>query len=213
MQADIPLEWNQIFEKELLEEIRNNAQLTILEPREAFINSGKNIRLFPIVIDGTLKVTREDDSGREILLYYLGKNESCAMTFSCCMQTTPSQVSISAEEKTRLLAIPSRKMEQWISEYPTWKTFMMNTIKDRFNELLGALDQVVFGDLGDRLINYLKEKSRISGSTIINLSHSQIARELATSREVISRLLKKLENDKQVILYRGQIKLMNEFFN
>lgn len=205
---DTPKAWKNIFDTELLEEIEKVGEIKHLEPEDKLLGSGKNVRFFPIVINGTLKVTRKDASGKEILLYYINENESCAMTFSCCMQVFPSQVSIEAEEESEVVIIPSAKMDEWMMNFPSWKSFMMNTVRSRFDELLSTLDQVVFQKLDERLINYLKEKSKATGSSLINLSHSQIAREMASSREVISRLLKKLENDKKVLLYRNQIKLL-----
>ncbi|MEI6184863.1 MAG: helix-turn-helix domain-containing protein, partial [Bacteroidota bacterium] len=104
---------------------------------------------------------------------------------------------------------PMSVMDEWMTKYPTWKSFVMRTIRARFNELLKTIDQIAFQKLDERLIHYLLEKSKISGSTVITLSHQMIADDLATSRVVISRLLKKLENDKKIILYRNQIKLMS----
>lgn len=101
-------------------------------------------------------------------------------------------------------------MNEWLSKYPTWKSFVMRTIRNRFNELLGTIDQLAFQKLDERLVTYLKEKSRATGSTLINLSHEDIAGELASSREVISRLLKKLENDNKVLLFRNQIKILRD---
>mgnify|MGYP001549167261 CR=1 FL=1 len=101
-------------------------------------------------------------------------------------------------------------MDEWLMKYPTWKSFVMRTIRNRFNELLHNIDQLAFQQLDERLVHYLKEKSKATGSTFINLSHEQIANEMASSREVISRLLKKLENDKKVLLYRNQIKLLKD---
>jgi CRP/FNR family transcriptional regulator len=101
-------------------------------------------------------------------------------------------------------------MDEWLVKYPTWKSFVMRTIRNRFNELLKTIDQVAFQKLDERLVSYLKDKAKHSGSSLLNLSHEQIAQELATSRVVISRLLKKLEQDKRVILYRHQIKLLSE---
>jgi CRP/FNR family transcriptional regulator len=101
-------------------------------------------------------------------------------------------------------------MDEWLVRFPTWKSFVMKTIHHRFNELLKTIDQIAFQKLDERLVQFLKEKSKISGSTLVSLSHEQIAQELATSRVVISRLLKKLENDKRVLLYRNQIKLLKD---
>jgi CRP/FNR family transcriptional regulator len=136
--------------------------------------------------------------------------ESCAMTFTCCMQQYPSEIRAIAEEDTEIMAIPVGLMDEWLVKYPTWKSFVMKTIRGRFNELLKTIDQIAFQKLDERLVHYLKEKSKANGSALINSSHEQIAGDLATSREVVSRLLKKLENDKKLLLYRNQIKLLRE---
>jgi CRP/FNR family transcriptional regulator len=151
-----------------------------------------------------------DDDGHELLLYYVNPQESCAMTFTCCMQQYPSEIRAEAEEDVEMLAFPVAVMDEWLVKYPTWKSFVMKTIRQRFHELLLMIDQIAFQKLDERLLHYLKEKSRATASSLINASHEQIATDLATSRVVISRLLKKLEVDKKVLLYRNQIKLLRE---
>jgi len=101
-------------------------------------------------------------------------------------------------------------MDEWLAKYPSWKSFVMRTIRNRFNELLQAIDQLAFQKLDERLVHYLKEKSKATGSSLVNLSHEEIAADMASSREVISRLLKKLENDKKVLLLRNQVKLLRD---
>ena len=168
------------------------------------------VKIMPIILSGSVKISRMDEEGRELLLYYVNPNESCAMTFTCCMQQYPSEVRAVAEEDVELLALPITVMDEWLVKFPTWKSFVMKTIRSRFNEMLKTIDQIAFQKLDERLVNYLKEKSKTTGSALINLSHEQIANELATSRVVISRLLKKLENDKKLLLYRNQIKLLRD---
>jgi CRP/FNR family transcriptional regulator len=157
-----------------------------------------------------VRVTRNDENGHELLLYYINPNESCAMTFTCCMQLSSSEIKAVAEDNVELLLIPVNLMDEWLVKFPTWKSFVMKTMRTRFNELLKTIDQIAFQKLDERLVHYLKEKSKATGSSIINASHEQIAAELATSRVVISRLLKKLENDKKLLLYRNQIKLLKD---
>lgn len=199
-----------IFEPELLKEFDKKVKLVSVKEGDIILDIGQTVRVIPIVISGTLKVSRVDAEGKELLLYYVSANESCAMTFTCCMQQFPSEIKAVAEEDTELLAIPISLMDEWMMKYPTWKSFVMRTIRARFNELLVAIDQLAFQKLDERLIHYLKEKSKTTGSALINLSHEQIANELASSREVISRLLKRLETEKKLILYRNQIKLLSE---
>lgn len=199
-----------IFEPGLLDEIEKKAAYSSIKAGEKLISIGQTVRQVPIVLNGSLKISRVEEDGRELLLYYLNPNEGCAMTFTCCMQQFPSEVEVVAEEDSELLLLPISIMDQWLVKYPTWKSFVMRTIRMRFQELLKTVDQIAFQQLDERLIHYLKEKSKITGSPLLNLSHEQIATDLATSRVVISRLLKKLENQKKLLLYRNQIRLMGD---
>lgn len=176
---------------------------------DTILDYGQTIRQIPIITQGSVKVLREDDDGHELLLYYVNPNESCAMTFTCCMEYSSSEVKVIAEEDVELMAIPVAVMDEWLVKYPSWRNFVMRTIRTRFNELLTAIDHIAFQKLDERLVDYLKGKAKATNSTLLNLSHQEIANELASSRVVISRLLKKLENDKKLLLYRNQIKLLN----
>ncbi len=207
---DVRERFKLVFEPELLDIIEKTGHLITVKSGDTIMDIGQIVRTMPLIISGTVKVSRVDEEGRELLLYYVNSNESCAMTFTCCMQHQPSEIKAVAEEEVSLIALPVSVMDDWLIKYPSWKNFVMNTIRNRFNELLKAIDQIAFQNMDQRLIHYLKEKSKATGSALINLSHEQIAQELATSRVVISRLLKKLENDKKLLLYRNQIKLLRE---
>ena len=198
------------FEPGLLKEMELRAKIITAKENDVILDIGQTVRMIPVLLHGTLKITRVDVEGRELLLYYVNANESCAMTFTCCMQQYPSEIKATAETDIEYLAIPISVMDNWLSKYPTWKSFVMRTIRARFNELLNAIDQLAFQKLDERLVYFLREKSKATGSTLINLSHEEIAGEMASSREVISRLLKKLENEGKVLLYRNQIKIMKE---
>lgn len=202
--------FKEIFEPALLEELESKASFMEVKAGHTILDIGQTVRVLPVVLSGAVKVSRQDEEGNELLLYYINPAESCAMTFTCCMQQYPSEIKAVTEEDTELLALPVSVMDEWIVKYPTWKSFVMKTIRNRFHELLKTIDQIAFQKLDDRLVNYLKEKSKQTGSTLINLSHEQIAADLATSRVVISRLLKKMENDKKLLLYRHQIKLLRD---
>jgi CRP/FNR family transcriptional regulator len=199
------------FEPELIQELRKKAKPVSIKSGETILDYGQIVRSMPIIVSGVVKVYRQDDEGREILLYYVNSKESCAMTFTCCMEQFPSEIKAVAEEDVEMLTVPIDVMDEWLMKYPTWKSFVMTTIRNRFNEMLHSIDQIAFHKLDDRLISYLKQKSDTTGSKLINLSHEQIANDLATSRVVISRLLKKLENEKLLLLYRNQIKLLSDF--
>ncbi|HLT32714.1 MAG TPA: Crp/Fnr family transcriptional regulator [Aquaticitalea sp.] len=198
------------FEPGLIEEIKTKGKKLSLKDGDVILDVGQTIKLIPILLKGSLKVSRIDENGNELLLYYINSNESCAMTFTCCMEQYPSEIRVTAEGDVELVSIPVSVMDEWMGKFGTWKNFVMKTIRSRFKELLETIDQIAFQKLDERLVHYLKEKSKATGSSLINMSHEQIANEMASSREVISRLLKKLENNKKVILYRNQIKLMKE---
>ena len=198
------------FEPELVKAIESKASLVAVPEGHVILDVGQQVRVIPLLLSGILKISRTDNSGKELLLYYVHANESCAMTFTCCMQQYPSEIKATAETEVTFLAIPISVMDAWLAKYPTWKSFVMRTIRNRFNELLNTIDQLAFQKLDERLVHFLKEKSRSTGSTLINLTHEQIATEMGSTREVISRLLKKLENDRKVLLYRNQIKLLKD---
>jgi CRP/FNR family transcriptional regulator, anaerobic regulatory protein len=200
-----------IFETDLIEEIKTFGTLHHFKEGDVIMDYGKNIRMMPVVIKGTVKVYRLDEKGNEILLYYLTGNESCSMAYSCCIEAKKSEVKAIAEDEVDLVGIPNEKLDEWLCKYPSWKNYIMRSFNDRFIELLKSIESIAFHKLDVRLIAYLKEKQRMSSSTIIKISHSLIADELATSRVVISRLLKQLENEKKIILYRNEIKLLPAF--
>lgn len=199
-----------LFEPDLLRELEQKATPVSVKAGEIFLDFGQMVRVMPIILSGSMKVSRLDENGNELLLYYVNPQESCALTFTCCMQQYPSEVKAVAEEDTEMLTVPVTVMDEWLVKYPTWKSFVMRTVRDRFHELLSTIDQIAFQKLDERLVRYLKEKSKTTGSPLIHVSHEEIATDLASSRVVISRLLKKLENEKKLLLYRNQIRIMPE---
>ena len=200
-----------IFEPKLIQEIREFGDLQSFKEGDLIMDYGKYIRMMPIVLKGTVKVFRLDENNNEILLYYLSSNDSCSMAYSCCVEAKKSEVKAIAEDDVELIAIPHEKLDSWLCTYPSWKNYIMRSFNERFIELLKSIESIAFHKLDERLVAYLKEKQRLSGSSVIKASHYLIADELATSRVVISRLLKQLENDKKIILYRNEIKLLPSF--
>lgn len=200
-----------IFEPKLLQEIEAYGSWQSFKDGDVIIDYGKYIRTMPIVLKGTVKVYRLDELGNEILLYYLSSSESCSMAYSCCVEAKKSEIKAIAEEEVELIAIPHEKLDEWLCVYPSWKNYIMRSFNERFIELLKSVESIAFHKLDERLIAYLKEKKRVTGSSVIKGSHYLIADELSTSRVVISRLLKQLENEKQIILYRNEIKLLPIF--
>lgn len=209
--TDLKSKLSSIFEKNLIDDIIASGEVKSLKEGEVIMDYGKPVRFMPIIISGTIKVMRKDEEDREIILYYLGNNESCAMAYACCMEAKKSEVKAIAEDNVELIIIPHAKLDEWLSKYPSWKSYIFSSFTQRFNELLKSIESIAFHKLDERLINYLKAKSRVTGKNTIQLSHNQIAEEMGTSRVVISRLLKQLENDKKLLLYRNEIKLLSAF--
>ena len=200
-----------LFEPALLQEIQQFGTWQSFKENDLIMDYGKYIRMMPIIVKGTVKVLRLNENGNEILLYYLSSSESCSMAYSCCIEAKKSEVKAIAEDDVELIAIPHIKLDEWLCKYPGWKNYIMRSFNERFLELLKSIESIAFHKLDERLIAYLREKQRLSGSSVIKTSHYLIAGELATSRVVVSRLLKQLENDKKIILYRNEIKLLPGF--
>ena len=208
--VDYKSRFSEFFEPALLTELEEKSMIMEVKSGDTLLNIGQAIRAIPLLATGAIKVSRINDEGQELLLYYVREGESCAMTFNCCMLAQTSVIKGTAEEDCVLVCIPVALMEQWMVKYPSWKKYVMTTMLSRFTEMIKSIDEVAFKKMDERLINYLKEKSAISGSSVINLTHQQIGDELGTNRVVISRLLKKLENEKKLLIYNKQIKLLKD---
>lgn len=197
------------FEKSLLDELLETGKLMEVKAGEIIIDNGQYIKFIPILISGNIKIIRQDDVEGEILLYYVGSNETCAMSLTCCMAHQKSRIRAVAEDDTKMITIPIAKTEEWMIKYPSWKNFVMQTYSARFDELLKTIDSIAFHKVDERLIKYLRDKALVNNSNILNVSHQQIAEELNSSREVISRLLKQLEHNGSISLGRNKIELIN----
>lgn len=198
-----------LFEDALLNEI--NQQGTFKEVPENFklIEIGSYVRAMPLLISGAIKILREDKEGDELLLYFLEKGDTCAMTLNCCLGDTKSEIRAVSETETKLIMIPIQKMEEWSGKYKSWRKFVFESYHNRLNEMLSTIDTIAFLKMDERLLKYLGDKARVSNDGIIHNTHQEIAYELHTSRVVISRLLKKLENLNKIELHRNYILIKN----
>ncbi|MGB0403465.1 MAG: Crp/Fnr family transcriptional regulator [Salibacteraceae bacterium] len=204
----LPVDYINVFEKELLEEIDQVAVVQNFIEGDIIMDIGQYIKSLPILLSGSIKVVREDDEGHELFLYYIRSSETCAMSLTCCMRDQKSQIRAIAEENLVVALVPVEYTDVWMMKYRTWKNFIMNTYSKRFEELLNTIDLIAFHNMDDRLIEYLKEKSEIHTTNKISITHQEIAFDLSSSREAISRLLKKLEKMGRVKLHRNLIELL-----
>lgn len=205
----INFHYGYIFEQKLIEDVYNVSNHRILMEGDAIINYGDPIKFMPLLLKGAIKVFREDENGNEILLYYLEKGDTCAMSLSCCLGNKKSEILAVVEDDCEVLLIPINYMNQWICKYDSWKSFVFSSYTSRFDEMLKVIDSLAFMKMDQRLYKHLQDKCMITGSFELSINHRELALELNSSREVISRLLKKMEVDGKIILKRNLI-VLNE---
>lgn len=194
-----------LFEAPLIEEILQLGDFKEFESDDELMDIGQDITHFPLIISGSLKVMTENENGNELLLYYLEMGDTCAMTMQCCLKSSKSKIRVTAEDLTKVVFIPVHKMEEWIVKYPTWRRFVFDSYNNRLNEMLESIDNLAFTNLEGRLYKYLKDKALINSSFELKITHHQIAADLNSSRVVISRLMKKLENEGKITQDRNWV--------
>jgi CRP/FNR family transcriptional regulator len=209
MQDLIKEAYGNIFEKELVEDIASVAKLVNFKEGDVLIDIGKYIKTMPLLISGAIRIMREDFDAGELLLYFIEKGDTCAMTLACCMGDKKSEIKAIAENSGIVAMIPIAKMEEWMGKYKSWQAFVFSSYNNRFNELLAAIDNIAFMHMDQRLYNYLSDTAKVNSSKTINKTHQEIADALNSSRVVISRLLKALENEGKIKLNRNNIELLN----
>ena len=200
-------QFSQLYEKDLIDSIIEIGQIFHFKEGEIIMDYGGYIRMLPLVFKGAIKVTRVNEEGNEIFLYYLQPGDSCASSFTCCMIQKRSIIQTIAEEDGSFIGIPIKNSELWLSKYTSWRNFVFKVLDDRIMGLIDIVDLVSFSKMDDRLVDYLERKSAIIGNKIIKITHQEIATDLNASREAISRLLKSMENQGILSLGRNIIKL------
>jgi len=198
-----------LFEDALIEEINQVGSLKHVKEGEKLIEIGDYVRSMPLLISGAIKILREDNDGNELLLYFLERGDTCAMTMTCCLGQTKSEIRAIAELDTTLIMIPIQKLEEWTGKYKSWRNFIFQSYHTRLTEMLETIDSIAFYNMDERLVKYLQNKQKVTQDSLINSTHQEIAYDLNTSRVVISRLLKKLETMGKIELYRNSIKIIS----
>lgn len=201
--------YGEIFEPSLIEEIVAVAKLVDFKEGDILIDIGKYIKTMPLLLNGAIKIMREDFDEGELLLYFIERGDTCAMTLACCMGETKSEIRAIAETDGLVAMIPVHYMETWMAKYHSWRAFVFSSYNGRLNEMLSAIDNIAFMKMDMRLYNYLVDTAKINMSNFINKTHQEIAYELNSSRVVISRLLKALENKGKIRLNRNNIELLD----
>lgn len=191
----------------LLDELKRSARLKKIGRESVLIQPGDEILFVPIVQKGVLRIVRQDKEGKEIFLYHLYPGQTCAMAINCCQAHKKSMVKAIAEDDTEVLQIPVSMVEDWF-RYPEWKAFVNSTYSARFAELIEVIDLIAFNNMDKQVLHYLSERAKAANSRALFITHQQIADELHTHREAISRLLRTMEQKGLVKLGRNTIELL-----
>lgn len=192
----------------MVSEILSLGRLKKVTPDQVVVSPETPGDEVPFVLKGILKVSRVDDAGNEVFLYYLEEGETCAMSINCCLEGASVSFRVVAEVGSEIWMIPVMDLDKWLTRYPSFRKFVFSSFKTRFDELLHSIDSVVFHKLDERLYRFLLDTKQATGSFKIHKTHEQIAGELNTSRVVVSRLLKQLEKEGKIEQYRNRIEIL-----
>ncbi len=196
------------IESKLIDEIASIGRLKRASTGQIIVSPEEPGNEVPLVLDGVLKVLRVDEEGQEVFLYYLEGGETCAMSITCCLEGKRSSFKVVAEQDSTLWMIPITYLDSWVSKFSSFRKFVFNSYQIRFDELLTSIDSVVFHKMDERLYRYLLDTKQATGSFEIIKTHEQIAKELNSSRVVISRLLKQLEREGKIEQHRNKIEIL-----
>ena len=192
----------------LNDEIRAASRIKIMKAGEELLHENEQVHVVPMLTKGLLGVYRTDEDGRELLVYYIKPGESCIMSFLAGINHDTSKVKAIAEEDSEILILPVDRVSEWVMKYPEWSTFIFKLYHKRFEELLNVVNSIAFQKMDERIWQHLMKKSEVAGSRELQLTHQQLADEVGSSREVVSRLLKQMEKSGIVLLGRNKISLV-----
>ncbi|WP_281637911.1 Crp/Fnr family transcriptional regulator [Flavobacterium marginilacus] len=208
LKSVIQKHYSYIFEETLIDEITSVAVIKNFKEGDILIEIGNTIFKMPLLLEGVIKILREAPDQGDLFLYFLEKGDTCAMSMACCMGKTKSEIRAVAETDGVVLMLPVEKMEEWLGKYKSWRSFVFDSYTNRMKEMLNAIDTLAFMNMNERLIKHLNEKAKVNQTNIMQITHQEIADELNTSRVVISRLLKVLEDEGKIKLNRNIIELL-----
>lgn len=195
---------------DFLDEVDKNAVIADIKAKTEIVREGQRNKYIPFLIKGSIKVFTLND-GRELIYYYINQNDSCLMTFASIFSDYTSRIYAVAEKESKVLLIPISVVQQWLIRFPEINKIFYHEYDRRFSEVMNMVNDAVFHKLDKRVISYIKQRSAATGNNPVKLTHREIANSLGTSREVVSRVLKKVENDGEIVQTRNGIKIpLNE---
>ncbi len=192
---------------DLIAEIESVAIFKKIPSGSTILRAGQYVKVIPIVTEGLIKVfSRHED--KDLLLYYIQPNESCIMSFSASLKNEPSRVYAITEEDTSAILLPVEKIDSWIRQFPDFNSIFFQLYNLRYSELLETISDLLFNKMDQRLYDYMKKKHQLTGKNPLKISHRQIANDMGTAREVISRVMKKLEGEGKVRQHTSSIEIL-----
>jgi CRP/FNR family transcriptional regulator len=197
-----------VLDDTLIDKMSQVAQIRSFKKNEIIIDVGQDLAAVPLLLTGNVKVMREDEDGNDLLLYVLESGDTCAMSLTCCMAKSVSKIRAIADSDTQVVMIPVEEMADWFNNDESWRMFILQSYQVRFNEMLETIDTLAFLKMDERLYKYLTDQVKLTASEVLNLTHQNIAKDLNTSRVVVSRLLKQLEKEDKIKLGRNKITVL-----
>jgi CRP/FNR family transcriptional regulator, anaerobic regulatory protein len=197
------------LEKDLLSEIAMYADVKTVREGDTIMRTGQNIRAAILVAEGLVKIFRQDEEGDEYFMYYLDEGKACAISLVCALGMGTSGVMAKAVTNATILAVPAQYVDEWMGKYKSWAQFAVSSYRERFEELMQVIDHIAFRNMDERLVYYLKRYQEKFNSNTISTSFTEMAQELNSSREVISRLMKKLSEKGAVVLMGSHVKILD----
>ena len=199
-----------VFEPELINTLADIGTIKSFEEGDELMRTGQYFKSTMLIVDGLVKLYREDDESNEFFVYFIEPGNACALSMVCASQQLTSEVMAKALKPTKAILVPIEQMDELMLKYKSWYYFVLETYRSRFEELLSVVDAIAFKAMDDRLIFYLGKQVDTLQSNLISTTHQEIATDLNTSREVISRLLKKMEQKRMIKLHRNKIEVLED---
>lgn len=200
--------FGQTLDNNLITEIGQIGILKNFIKDDIIIDVNQTLQHIPLLLEGNIKILREDNNGNDLLIYFIEAGETCTMSLTCCMGISKSKIRAVAEQNSTLIMIPVQNIQNWFHTNESWRNFILESYQLRFDEMLEAIDNIAFMKMDERLHKYLTNKAKLHASKIIHIKHQDIAEDLHTSRVVVSRLLKQLENENKIKLSRNKIEIL-----
>ncbi|MGM5469816.1 Crp/Fnr family transcriptional regulator [Flavobacteriaceae bacterium LMO-SS05] len=201
-------QFGNVFDDSLIDFILQVGQIREFKSNDIILDIGQELSYIPLLLQGNIKVLREDANGQELLLYVLEMGDTCAMSLTCSMAISQSQIRAVADRDSTVLMIPTIYTVEWFHNNESWRNFILESYQIRFNELLETIDTIAFMKMDERLYKYLIDQVKLNNSNTVIMTHQKISEDLHTSRVVVSRILKQLEDEQKIIIGRNKIEIL-----